>query len=161
MLLMIFFRFICVKSNLLSNLEKLCDGVVHCLFAEDEDYNICKKENVFPNGATIECVENRPGYNITILAVPCNGICECKGCIDENYQGNIMGHSLTLYFWATLLFLYVSSFIIIFGIHYHVNGTLIPPHRNVMAVVASYGPKVKFYKGNMLAFVKVSFLFDP
>ena len=131
------------------------------MFAEDEHFDICKKENVFPDGATIECVENRPGYNITILAVPCNGVCECRDCSDEDCGGNIMGHNITFYFWVTLLFLYVSSFVIIFGIHYHVNGTLIPPRCNVTAIVALYGPNAKSYTGNMLAFLKVSFLFDP
>ena len=156
-----FSLFICVKSNLSTNLEKLCDGVVNCFHAEDEDYNICKNENVFPDSATIECVENRPGYDITILAVPCNKVWECRDRSDEKCGGDIMGHNITLYFWATLLFLFVISFIIIYVIHYHINGTLIPPRRNVMAIVASYGPNVKSYTGNMLAFLKVSFLFDP
>ena len=127
------------------------------MFAEDEHFDICKKENVFPDGATIECVENRPGYDITILAVPCNGVSECRDGSDEDCGGDIMGHNITFVFWVTLLFLYVSSLVIIFGIHYHVNGTLIPPHRDVTAIVASYGPYVKFYTGNMLAFLKVGF----
>ena len=50
-------------------LEKLCDGVVNCLFGEDEGYGICKDQNVFPADATIECVEDRPGYNITIKVI--------------------------------------------------------------------------------------------
>ena len=152
-----FSLFICVKSNLSTYLEKLCDGVVHCSSAEDEDYNICKNKKVFPDSATIECVENRPGYDITILAVPCNGVCECRDCSDENCGGDIMGHSITLYLWATLLSLYVVSFCIICVIHYQINGTLIPPRRNVTAIVASYGQNVKSYSGNMLAFLKVSF----
>ena len=137
-------------------LEKLCDGVVHCFYAEDEDFNDCKHKNVFPNSATIECVENRPvGYDITILAVPCNGVCECRGCTDEECQWDI-----TIYLWATLSSLYVVSFCIIFVIHYQINGTLIPPPRNVTAIVASYGPNVKSYTGNMLAFLKVSFFLN-
>jgi hypothetical protein len=68
-----------------------------------------------------------------------------------------MGHSITLYLWATLLSLYVVSFCIICVIHYQINGTLIPPRRNVTAIVASYGQNVKSYSGNMLAFLKVSF----
>ena len=143
-------------------LEKLCDGVVHCFYAEDEDFNDCKHKNVFPNSATIECVENRPvGYDITILAVPCNGVCECRGCSDDDCGGDIMGHNITLYFWVTLLILFVCFFIIICVIHYNVNGTVIPPCRDVTAIVASYGPNVKSYMGNMLAFLKVSFLLDP
>ena len=147
-----------VKSSLSTYLEKLCDGVVHCLKAEDEDFKICQHEKVFTDSATIKCVEDRPpGYDITILAVPCNKVCECRGCSDEKCGGDINGNNITLYFWVTLLFLYVSSFIIIFVIHYQINGTLIPPRRNVTAIVASYGQNVKSYTGNMLAFLKVSF----
>ena len=155
-----FSLFICVKSNLSTYLEKLCDGVVHCFYAEDEDYNICKNEKVFPESATIECVEDRPGYDIKILAVPCNKVYECRDHSDEDCGGDINGYSIKFYFWVTLLFLYVSSFIIIFVIHYQINGTLIPPRRNVTAIVASYGQNVKSYTGNMLAFLKVSFFFE-
>lgn len=39
----------------------------------------------FPEGANIRCYENRPGndYNITIWAVPCDGIQECRDGSDE------------------------------------------------------------------------------
>ena len=130
------------------------------MFAEDEHFDICKKENVFPDGATIECVENRPGYDITILAVPCNNVYECGDHSDENCGGGENGYNITLYFWVTLLFLHVVSFCIIFVIHYQINGTLIPPRRNVTTIVASYGPNVKSFTGNMLAFLKVSFFFN-
>ena len=39
---------------------------MNCIYAEDEDYSICKDQNVFSADATIECIEDRPGYNITI-----------------------------------------------------------------------------------------------
>ena len=45
-------------------------------------------------------------------------------------------------------------------IHYQINGTLIPPRRNVTTIVASYGPNVKSFTGNMLAFLKVSFFLN-
>ena len=63
--------------------EKVCDGIVHCFFGEDEADETCKDMLSFPEEATIKCLENRPGYNITIQAIPCDGIPECKGELDE------------------------------------------------------------------------------
>ena len=63
--------------------EKICDGIVHCIFGEDEADETCKDMLSFPEEATIKCFENRPGYNITIQAIPCDGIPECKGELDE------------------------------------------------------------------------------
>ena len=64
--------------------EKTCDGIFQCLYGEDEHFELCK--DTFPNEATIECVENRlPGsIDVTIMAIPCDGIVECRNGSDEN-----------------------------------------------------------------------------
>ena len=64
--------------------DKVCDGIVHCYFGEDEADETCKKVFSFPEVATIECIENRFGYNITIKAIPCDGVLECRNGIDED-----------------------------------------------------------------------------
>ena len=62
--------------------EEICDGVIHCPEAEDEDFETCKKRNVFPESATFTC-ESKWMDNVTILATPCNSVEECKSGIDE------------------------------------------------------------------------------
>ena len=66
--------------------EKTCDGIFHCLYGEDEQFELCK--DTFPKEATIECIENRlPGtIDVTIMATPCNGILECRDGSDENCE---------------------------------------------------------------------------
>ena len=50
---------------------------------EDEQFDIC--EETYPEEATIKCVENRlEGINLTIKAIPCNGIKECRDGEDED-----------------------------------------------------------------------------
>ena len=46
----------------------------------------CK--DIFPEEATIKCIENRlPGtIDVTIMATPCNGIIECRDGSDENCE---------------------------------------------------------------------------
>ena len=52
------------------------------MYGEDEQFELCK--DTFPKEATIECIENRlPGINLTIMAVPCDGIVECRDGRDE------------------------------------------------------------------------------
>ena len=70
--------------------EKTCDGIFHCLYGEDEMFELCK--NTFPVEATIECIENRlPGtIDITIMAIPCDGIVECRDGRDENCEEDKM-----------------------------------------------------------------------
>ena len=74
--------------NLIS--EKKCDGIFHCLYGEDEQFELCKY--TFPKEATIECIENRlPGtIDITIMAIPCDGIVECRDGSDENCEEDKM-----------------------------------------------------------------------
>ena len=79
--------------------EKTCDGIVHCFFGEDESDEICKDVLSFQEEATIECLENRPGYNITIRAIPCDGIPECRNGMDEaceEKRGILYGAIFTL-----------------------------------------------------------------
>ena len=66
--------------------EKKCDGIVHCVYGEDEFLEEC--EETYPIEATITCVEDRPSleYNITIKAIPCNNIKECRSGIDEECE---------------------------------------------------------------------------
>ena len=64
------------------NEEDICDGIIHCPAAEDEDFENCKKRIVFPESATLEC-ESKFMENVTILASPCNSVKECKDDIDE------------------------------------------------------------------------------
>ena len=65
---------------------KTCDGVVHCIEGEDEADETCQGQLDFPEEATIVCYENRPSsdFDITIMAVPCNNITECRDGSDEN-----------------------------------------------------------------------------
>ena len=53
------------------------------MYGEDEEFQLCK--DTFPIDATIECVENRlPGtIDVTIMAIPCDGILECRDGRDE------------------------------------------------------------------------------
>ena len=65
---------------------KVCDGIFHCLYGEDEHFELCK--DTFPKEATIQCVERRlPGtIEVTIMAIPCDGIIECRDGRDENCE---------------------------------------------------------------------------
>ena len=74
----------CSRSNQCIWKDWVCDGFVQCLKGDDEDFEMCLERESFPKGATFRCQEaNRTGYKIEILAVPCNGIPECKEGIDE------------------------------------------------------------------------------
>ena len=56
----------------------------HCPNAEDEDFDRCN--HTFPSTATLKCLKKDVyNVNITILAIPCNGITECNGGEDEYY----------------------------------------------------------------------------
>lgn len=64
--------------------DKKCDGIVHCIEGDDESFEICKNE--YPKEATIQCIENRLGYDIIIKATPCNGVKECRDGSDEKCE---------------------------------------------------------------------------
>ena len=68
-------EFYCSKSNSCVSESFVCDGSVNCLNGEDEDFDLCKSKSAFSESATVECLEaNRTFINITILAIPCDGI---------------------------------------------------------------------------------------
>ena len=74
--------FYCNRSKTCIPKSFTCNGAVNCVHAEDEDFELCK--HTFPEGATVYCQEaNRTQYNISIYAVPCDGIIECKDGLDE------------------------------------------------------------------------------
>ena len=62
--------------------EEICDGIIHCPKAEDEDFERCKDRNAFPKLADFTC-ESMWMDNVTILATKCNSQVECKDGIDE------------------------------------------------------------------------------
>ena len=72
------------------------------MYGEDEQFELCKY--TFPEEATIECVENNrlPGIiDITIMAIPCDGIIECRDGRDENCEND----KWILYIVTAVLFL--------------------------------------------------------
>ncbi len=75
--------FHCVQSGWCVHEDYVCDGSVQCPDqGEDEDFEVCK--HTYPEAATIKCLEaDRGQYNITILAIPCDGNVECKNGEDE------------------------------------------------------------------------------
>ena len=56
------------------------------MYGEDEQFEECK--DTFPKEATIECIENRllGTIDVTIFAIPCDGIIECRDGRDENCE---------------------------------------------------------------------------
>lgn len=62
--------------------------MVHCIYGEDEEDKLCFERFSFREDATIECIENRPGYYFTIMAIPCDGFQDCRNGIDEECKFN-------------------------------------------------------------------------
>ena len=132
---------------------KTCDGVVHCIEGEDEADETCKGQLDFPEEATIICYENRPSldYNITIRAVPCNNITECRDGSDENgckeneliLLGNVL---LVLIIVTNGLYLYMK------WVYLDWSHKIIPKK----STIDEWNPKkCLMYKGNDLAHLKV------
>ena len=94
-----------IDFNLKKISEYKCDGIFHCLYGEDEEFELCK--DTFPKEATIECIENRlPGsIDVTIMAIPCDGILECRDGSDENCEED----KIILVIAVALLFLITMS----------------------------------------------------
>ena len=126
---------------------KLCDGIVHCIEGEDETFDAC--QDTFPKEATIKCIENRTiGVDIMIMAIPCDGIYECRNEEDEDCK--ISG----IIFWSILIFFYVITVVILvlmkFSIKKWKNG-----HVQSKREVLWNHVKCKAMKGDDLANLKV------
>lgn len=85
-------------------LVKTCDGIVHCIHGEDEEDKLCFESFSFPKDATIKCIENRPSYEFTIMATPCDGFQDCRNGIDEECQVN------ELFLFTGLFCFYIVTF---------------------------------------------------
>ena len=83
--------FYCHLSKTCIGRDKLCDGIVHCIMGEDETLKNCTDldddlSETFPPNANEKCIDpSKPGYNIPILAIRCNGEAECKNSEDESH----------------------------------------------------------------------------
>ena len=62
--------------------EEICDGVINCPEAEDEEFTRCDQLKALPASATVEC-ESQWMDNVTIPAIKCNSQKECKSGEDE------------------------------------------------------------------------------
>ena len=74
-------------------------------------FEICK--DTFPKEATIECIENRlPGtIDVTVMAIPCDGIIKCRDGSDENCDEDkmILVIAIAVLFLATTcIYLYLA-----------------------------------------------------
>ena len=54
----------CEKSKTCIPKSLICDGAVHCVYGDDEDFGLCR--DTFPEGATFECLQANTSshYNI-------------------------------------------------------------------------------------------------
>ena len=83
--------FYCHLSKTCIDRDKLCDGIVHCIMGEDETLKNCTESGddlseIFPPNANEKCIDqSKPGYDIPILAIRCNGDVECKNSEDESH----------------------------------------------------------------------------
>ena len=80
-------HFFCSQSKTCIEHDKTCDGICHCQYCEDEYFEgLCQL--TFPEAATIKCIESNRSLdtNITIMAIPCNGVRECLDVDDEDCE---------------------------------------------------------------------------
>ena len=78
------------------------------MYGEDEQFEVCR--DTFPKEATIECIENRlPGtIDVTIKAIPCDGILECRDGQDENCEDDKLSLVIvTALFFLTTICIYL------------------------------------------------------
>ena len=103
----------CEKSKTCIPKSKICDGVSHCFYGDDENYKLCP--NIWPAKATIRCYEaNRSELNISILATPCNNIRECKYGEDENFCSQLKSikFSIELAFIITIVAIWSFTYLL-------------------------------------------------
>ena len=83
------------------------------MYGEDEQFELCK--DTFPKEATIKCIENRLPctIDITIFAIPCDGIVECRDGRDENCEEDklILVISVALLFLTTFCMYHYLVFV--------------------------------------------------
>ena len=138
--------FFCKKSKSCLDMAKICDGIVHCIFGEDEAWNLCNSKFTFEDTATRECYQsNRGTYDLFIKATPCSGECRDENC-DTDWK--ILSAFVSFTF-AAIIFL--CSFV-------HFRTTKKYP------TIVSDDPEIideeianarQNYKGNVLANIKV------
>ena len=59
--------FYCSKSMSCIKEKEKCDGIVHCYYGEDEDLKACA--HIYPESATIKCLENNRGKTSTVVVL--------------------------------------------------------------------------------------------
>ena len=96
-----------LKPNLKE--EEICDGVIHCPEAEDEEFERCQQLKALPASATVEC-ESLWMDNVTIQAIKCNSQKECKSGKDEE-DCDVPKWVLGVVFGSCLLLAMLSSYI--------------------------------------------------
>ena len=123
--------FYCNVSQSCIKQEQKCDGIVHCLNAEDENFDEC--HNTFKESATIECRErNRASkFNITIKATPCNEERECEDKDDEDCEKN------NRLIYSLLFCAFVLIAIICYSVRYSVHYSIKRRQQDVVIASAS------------------------
>ena len=108
--------FQCSTSKTCIKRSKICDGVVHCINGEDENLELCSAAfNIWQKEATVSCFEaNRLDYNLSILAIPCNNVIECKNAEDEKFctELEIIKWSIQIGFIVLMFILWFLTYIL-------------------------------------------------
>lgn len=124
----------------------MCDGVFHCIFGEDESLEACK--DTYPEGATIKCIEDRlDGVDLTIMAVPCDGVKECRSREDENCELS------NVFFWSIVGTLFLVTIVVWAVLNFIVSRQ--KPLYYGRRVKSRFESDCKRFKGNKLADLKV------
>ena len=142
-------EFFCDQSKSCVDKAKICDGIVHCIFGEDEGIELCK--STFPETATVQCKEiDRGSYDISILATPCNGIRECSDVDDEDCDESKEALIISL----VIAFVLITALCVF--IHYKTTTKYPPQLSNDAEFIDDETTKYRSnLKGNQLAEIKV------